>query len=234
MTITARLRIFAALCAALAVTAPAFSQSPAGKRDAGGYPAPTPKLERGRTVYVISSCHFCHGIDLTGAAMGAADLMHMPLVGRDENGNFIGPIVRAGLPNLQTAMPQYPDYTPEQISDLAAYIHYLRQQGRFRELTSTAHEGASDAKAGAEYFNSAGAKCNTCHSITGDLAGIGTKYDAARMRVRLLRPGPQNAVLEGASAGLSAHLKLLERYTDADVKNVLAYLETLKARGSSK
>jgi cytochrome c oxidase cbb3-type subunit 3 len=204
------------------------AQSSDAKRDAGGYPAPTAKLERGRTVYVLSSCHFCHGIDLTGAAMGAADLMHLPLVGRDEDGNLIGPIVHAGLPNLQTAMPQYPDYTQQQISDLAAYIHYLRQQGRYRELTSASETYVTgDAKSGAEYFAGSG-ECYTCHSISGDLAGVGSKYDIAKLRSRMLRPGPDTAISEGAPVGLAAHLKILKRYGDADVRNLLAYLQTAR------
>jgi cytochrome c oxidase cbb3-type subunit 3 len=222
------IRALVSTAVAVAFSVIASAQTPAGQRDAGGYPAPTARLERGRTVYVISSCHFCHGIDLTGAAMGAADLMHLPLVGRDEDGNLIGPIVRAGLPNLQTAMPQYPDYTPHQISDLAAYVHYLRQQGRYRELNAATNDSSGDAKTGETYFTGA-AKCNTCHSVTGDLAGIGAKYEAGRLRARLLRPGADNAVAgEGASAGLNAHLKLLERYSDADVKNLMAYLGSLK------
>jgi cytochrome c5 len=219
------MRIATAILIACAL---ARAQAPSTKGDAGGYPAPTAKLERGRTVYVISSCHFCHGIDLTGAAMGAADLMHLPLVGRDEDGNLIGPIVRAGLPNLQTAMPQYPDYTPQQISDLAAYVHYLRQQGRYRELTA-ASQGSEvgDAKTGEQYFTGIG-KCNTCHSLSGDLAGVIGKYDKAALRQRLLRPGPDNAITEGASAGLASHLKLLERYSDADVQNLIAYLQAAR------
>jgi len=210
--------------ALLAQTAPVQVKN--AKRDAGGVPAPTAELERGRTVYVLSSCHFCHGIDLTGAAMGAADLMHLPLVGRDEGGNLIGPIVRKGLPNLQTAMPQYSDYTDQQISDVAAYIHYLRQQGRYRELIAAGDGGAGDAAAGREYFNGA-AKCGGCHSVDSDLKRIGTKYDDARLRARLLRPGPDNVVAgNGADAGRVAHLKLLERYSDADVRNLLAFLKS--------
>lgn len=208
------------------VASGALAQTPAAKPDAGGYPAPTAKLERGRTVYVISSCHFCHGIDLTGAAMGAADLMHLPLVGRDEDGNLIGPIVRAGLPNLQTAMPQYPDYTPAQISDLSAYIHYLRRKGRYQEWTARGQTGAGDAKAGAEYFSGTG-KCGSCHSLSGNLAGVGAKYNAETLLQRLLRPGP-DFIGEGASAGVVEHLKLLERYSDADVRNLLAYLQASK------
>lgn len=199
----------------------ATAQTP-GKRDAGGYPAPTAELERGRTVFVLSSCHFCHGVDLTGAAMGAANLMYSPLVGRDEKGNLIGPIVRAGLPNLQTAMPQYSDYTDQQIADLAAYIHYLRQQGRYKELTALAN-ATGDASLGRKYFDS---NCGKCHAAARDLAGVAKKYNAAELRAHLLRPAP--AYTEHASAGVIAHGKLLERYRNEDVVNVLAYLATLE------
>lgn len=199
---------------------PALAQA-AAKRDAGGYPAPTPELERGRAVYVLSSCHFCHGVDLTGAAMGAANLMTSAMVGADRNGNLIGAVVRAGLPNLQTAMPQYPDYTNRQIADLAAYIHYLRREGRYRELTEAAHSPAGDAAAGSAYFQS---KCAGCHAR--DLAGVANKYDAVQLRARLLRPAP--VVSEQAPAGAIAHGRLLEVYKDGDVSNLLAYLATLK------
>ena len=47
---------------------------------------------------------------------------------------MIGPLVKAGLPNLQTAMPSYAELTSEEIVDLARYIHFLRQQARFTEL----------------------------------------------------------------------------------------------------
>jgi cytochrome c oxidase cbb3-type subunit III len=208
-------------CSALVASA----QMP-GKRDAGGYPAPTAELERGRTVYVLSSCHFCHGIDLTGAAMGAANLMTSPLVGRDENGNLIGAVVRAGLPNLQTAMPQYSDYTDQQISDLAAYIHYLRQQGRYKELMALKTDLSGDAAAGRAYFQGAG-RCSTCHSPSGDLGGIAKKYSPEILRARFLRPGAAFAS-EGASAGTIAHLKLLEKYSNDDVQNLVTYLMTME------
>jgi cytochrome c oxidase cbb3-type subunit 3 len=195
------------------------------KVDAGGAVAPTAALERGRTVFVLSSCHFCHGIDLTGASMGAADLMHSPLVGADKNGNLIGSIVLAGLPNLQTAMPKFADLTKEQISDLAAYIHYLRQQGRYKELTA-AQLPAGDSAAGKSYFDGSGG-CAKCHSAA-DLKTIVQKYDADTFRSRFLRPGPavpqENAT---PSAGDQAHLRLLENYSPAEVANVMTYLEHL-------
>jgi mono/diheme cytochrome c family protein len=111
----------------------ALAQQPTGPRDAGGYPAPTPELERGRAVYVLNHCHFCHGVDLTRSVMGATDLMRSPLVGADVDGNLIGPVVRAGKPNLQTAMPSYTELTDIEIREMSRYIHFLRQSGRGRQ-----------------------------------------------------------------------------------------------------
>ena len=192
------------------------------ERDAGGFKAPTAALERGRAVYVLNHCHFCHGVDLTQATMGAANLSQSPLVGADEDGNMIGALVKAGLPNLQTAMPSYSELTSEEIVDLARYIHFLRQQARFRELSRLADTPVGDRTAGEAYYE---AKCRSCHSPTGDLSGIGRKYDTATLRARLLRPGPTKPG-EGVdpTAGQAAHLKLLENYTPANVQDLVAYL----------
>jgi len=200
----------------------ASAQAVPGKPDAGGMPAPTAALERGRTVYVLNTCHFCHGVDLTKATMGAAVLLHSPLVGADENGNVIGAVVRAGIPNLQTSMPSYPDLTGQEVEDLAAYIHYLRQRGRHRELTSRPVT-AGDAAAGGTYF---AANCATCHSVSGDLKGLASKYDDTTVRTQVLGPPPPAAADRdaAAAAGRLRHLTLLERYSDDDVRNLVAYL----------
>lgn len=194
----------------------------AQQRDAGGLPAPTASLERGRAVYVLNHCHFCHGVDLTRSVMGATNLVQSRMLGADQDGKLIRGVIRAGLPNLQTAMPSYRELTDEQMLELARYLHYLRQLVKYREL-STASATPGDAAAGRAYFEKA--NCASCHSLTGDLAGVASKHDAATLRARLLRPGPV-APADGAAAvpGHGAHLRLLENYTLADVENLLAYL----------
>jgi cytochrome c oxidase cbb3-type subunit 3 len=220
-----RLTLFLALMlTALFSMGAAAAQANLPKTDAGGPIAPTAALERGRTVYVLNACHFCHGIDLTGAAMGAADLMHSPIVGADRDGDLIGKIVLAGLPNLQTAMPKFADLTQQEIADLAAYIHYLRQQGRYKELIVSSEANAGNWQAGEQYFNGSGG-CGRCHSTSGDLSGIGRKYDGRTLRSRLLNPGPATPVESVTpSVGLQTHLKLLENYTPANVEDLVAYL----------
>jgi hypothetical protein len=44
-----------------------------------------------------------------------------------------------------------------------------------------------DAQAGQIYFSGEG-RCNTCHSPTGDLAGIGAKYSPLALTVAFLTP----------------------------------------------
>ena len=199
----------------------------AQERDGGGVRAPTADLERGRAVYVLNHCHFCHGVDLTRAAMGAANLTQSVLVGADTDGNAIGPLVRAGLPNLQTAMPSYRELTDANIVDLARYVHFLRQQARYRELVAPAAPSPGDATAGRAFFTGAGG-CGSCHSVTGDLAGVRKTRDATTLRARLLRPGPAMPA-DGvpATPGQAAHLKLLENYTLANVQDLMAYLGTI-------
>lgn len=196
----------------------------AQERDGGGFRAPTTALERGRAVYVLNHCHFCHGADLTRATMGAANLTQSVLVGADTDGNAIGPIVRAGLPNLQTAMPSYTELTNDEIVDLARYVHFLRQQARYRELIAPASLPPGDAAAGRAFFTGA-ANCTSCHSVTGDLAEIVRSHDASTLRARLLRPGPA-VPAEGVTVtpGQAAHLTLLENYTLANVQDLLAFL----------
>src|SRR3954453_23354037 len=59
-----------------------------------------PVLQHSKETYVLFGCSYCHGLNLV-ARGEATDLMHSRLVGRDDNGNLIGPLLRAGIP--QTA-----------------------------------------------------------------------------------------------------------------------------------
>jgi cytochrome c oxidase cbb3-type subunit 3 len=209
------------LLAVVRVAALGAQSTTPGVPDAGGFPAPTPALERGRAVYVLNHCHFCHGTDLRRAVMGASDLLRSPLVGADKDGELLGAVVRAGRPNLQTAMPRY-DLTPAELTDLARYIHYLRQTGRYADLTSQPHEGGN-SEAGGSYFSR---RCASCHSVDRDLKGLTSKYEAAALRAQVLRPSAFAQIEGSFTAGRQEHLQLLEQYSETDFANLLAYLRT--------
>jgi cytochrome c oxidase cbb3-type subunit 3 len=139
-------------------------------------------LERGKTAFV-AQCGGCHGSNAKGGENGP-DLIRSVQVIDDENGNLIGPIVR-GARQAQ-GMPKF-DITQAQLSDIVAFLHEGVRAAAERGTYKILNIVTGNAAAGEAYFNGAG-KCNTCHSPTGDLKGIGAKYDPIALQGRFLMP----------------------------------------------
>jgi cytochrome c oxidase cbb3-type subunit 3 len=92
---------------------------------------------------------------------------------------------------VDKGMPKFALSTGD-ISDIADFIHSFPTRGGLGgPIVSPANPVVGDANAGQAYFNGAG-KCNTCHSVTGDLTGIGAKYDPRTL---------QGAILSGTAGG---------------------------------
>lgn len=243
----------------------------------------------GKTVFE-SNCSFCHGSDAEGRS--GPDLTSSALVASDANGNLIGTVVLNGRSG--TAMPAF-KLTRTQIEDIAAFLHYqtsaVRAQKGGRKGVSPDDLQTGDAAAGKAYFNGAGG-CSTCHSPSGDLAGVANRLQGLQLEESFLtvpadtvRPKgeapPRFAALlggvgqpKGAIATVSvtlptgqtikgelayqddfdialidaagyyhswptsqvkftvddpaaAHGRMLSKYTDADIHNLMAYLQTL-------
>lgn len=198
-----------------------------------GEPMADPVLQHSKETYVLFGCAYCHGLYLVTRGE-ATDLMHSRLVGRDENANLIGALLRAGIP--QTAklspMPQFSDLSDQQIADIARWIHYARQQGRYKELMAEATPG--DTAAGKSYFQQT---CSPCHGVDQDLAHIGTRYDAMSLRARVLDPPRLRAEASyrldemhdlRLATGRQRHHALLENYTAEEAANLISYLQTVK------
>jgi len=200
-----------------------------------GPPMADPLMQHSKEMYVLYGCSYCHGLNLESRGE-ATDLLHSRLVGRDENANVIGPLLRSGIP--QTAklspMPQFSDLSDTQIADIARWIHYARQQGRYAELTEAKDAGPGNAAAGKAYFEQ---NCTSCHATGSDLASAARKLDPATLRARLLRPkfvdAPRSMKVEElkdtkTAAARQRHLWLLENYSTEDVANLMAYLQGAK------
>lgn len=124
--------------------------------------------QRGRAVY-SQYCINCHGALAKGVDEGGPDLIRSPLVLRDRLGDQLGPALRT--------LPQHPrSLSAEQVTDVT---HFLKEQiestAKNRNPVVPPNVFTGNADAGRAYFNGAG-KCNTCHSPTGDLVGIGRRY----------------------------------------------------------
>ena len=152
-------------------------------------PADPAVLARGRQIF-SANCSFCHGSDARGGE-GGPNLIRSELVLDDNNGELIATVVKNG--RLDKGMPKF-DLPQEDIASIATFLHSIPVGGR-AETTGTVDPLVGDAKAGEAYFNGAG-KCASCHSVTGDLAGIGAKYTDVRAL--------QGAMLSGEHMGESS------------------------------
>jgi len=143
---------------------------------------PADAVERGQKQFVIQ-CGGCHGADARGDDNGP-DLVRSVIVLDDEKGSLIGPLLRKGFPN--EGMPAF-DLSDAQIQDLAAFLRERTQAAINRNAYPLQNLLTGNAKDGEAYFNGAG-RCNTCHSATGDLAGLSSRFQPAQLQTRFLYP----------------------------------------------
>jgi cytochrome c oxidase cbb3-type subunit 3 len=211
------------------------------------------------------NCSFCHGRD-AGGGDGGPDLKGSKLVTEDVDGDKIGEVIRNGRP--QKGMPHF-DFSDQQIASLMAFIHTLQNNAltRGRRGVDVSDLQTGNLEAGRQYFNGAGG-CATCHSPTGDLAGVASRYQGFALEQRMLYPkDAKSAVTVTLASGqtikgtleyldeftvgmidlkgmyrswrtsdvkynvdapANAHVDLLGKYSDEDVHNLMAYLQTLR------
>jgi len=213
------------------------------------------------------NCAFCHGRDAMGGETGP-DLTQSKLVREDKTGEKITQVIREGRPDNK--MPGFNLSNPE-ISGIIAFI-------RAREAAATAHPGGrrgvavadlqtGNVQAGKQYFDGAGG-CVKCHSPSGDLAGVATRFEGLQLEERMLYPRnaksavtvklasggtvsgilayhdeftialrdrngiycswPTNRVRFTIDSPVDAHVVLFNKYTDDDIHNLMAYLQTLR------
>jgi cytochrome c oxidase cbb3-type subunit 3 len=216
-----------------------------------------------------SQCGFCHGRDAAGGETGP-DLTRSELVAADTRGDKIESLLRAGRP--EQGMPAF-NLTPTDLGAIVAFIHDEKTKseasGGGRRSVDDADLATGDAANGRRYFNGGGG-CAGCHSASGDLAGIATRYQGLALLERMLYPSRGRTapkvtltlasgqtviaplatedefrivVLDSSGARqtyeksavkfkiddpMSAHFDRLGKYTDNDMHNVFAYLDTLK------
>ena len=144
-------------------------------------------LVRGKSLYE-TNCASCHAADLRGTADGKnPNLLRSGTALSDKQGELIGAAIAKHTPAITLV-------EADSVA-IAEYIHSVHAtmggQGSPPGRNPTNVELnvlVGDATAGQTYF---GAACSTCHSVTGDLKGIGSKYPDARAL--------QNAWVAGSS-----------------------------------
>ncbi len=176
--------------------AKAAPQSPAGAQGGRVFhhppdypprpPSPPAEVAQGTQLFE-ANCSFCHGSDARGGETGP-NLVRAQVVLDDQHGELITPIVQNGISGK--GMPKF-DLSASDIAAIASFLHSLPLADRGAATKLDILVG--NANAGQAYFNQ---HCTRCHSVTGDLAGIGAKYDPKTL---------QNLIVSGGARGFGFH-----------------------------
>lgn len=167
---------------------PAAGRSAVPPRQNRAGPADRPGVDeaaakRARPLWA-GECTACHGADGRGTAKGS-NLIRSEMALRDRNGSTMGPFLKKGHPAGQSSR-----LTDDQIYELAQYVReQVNNSFRGSPLFVVRNVLTGDPKAGAAFFSGPG-QCSTCHSTTGDLAGVGAKYEPVDLQQRMLFPRP--------------------------------------------
>ena len=131
-------------------------------------------IARGKSLYAVT-CQACHGADLRGGDVGGPNLLRSQVVLSDQDGELILPIIQGA--RQSTGMPAI-KMTAADVKATATYIHSAvgasKGQGAPPDVgVPVTNILVGDAAAGQKDFAE---KCTSCHSVTGDLQGIATRY----------------------------------------------------------
>lgn len=135
----------------------------------------------------LQNCAACHGENARGAQ--GPNLVRSTLVLHDEKGRDIGPVIRDGRPGA--GMPPFPKLSADQIYDISEYLHLQVEKAANRGLYGKIYADRrsqikGDAQRGQQFFT---ANCSGCHSVTGDLAKIATRFpEAAALQSHFIWP----------------------------------------------
>ena len=139
---------------------------------------------RGRTVWV-AECIECHGTSARGTDKGK-NLIQSDMVLHDRYGRTLVPFLAKGHP-MQSGRKSA-SLSQTEVADLSHFIHErVYDTLRGSPIFQPQNLLTGNARAGEAWFNGAG-RCSTCHSATGDLKGIGGRYDPATLQGRFLFP----------------------------------------------
>jgi cytochrome c oxidase cbb3-type subunit III len=241
-------------------------QAPTANPSSGPKSYPPELVQTGAALF-RQDCSFCHGRDAAGGESGP-DLTRSHLVTRDVNGDRIGPVIRNGRPDK--GMPPF-DISDPQVAALVAFVHTQQQNADAnkggRKGVDVADLQTGNVEAGKRYFEGAGG-CVKCHSATGDLAGVASRYQGLQLEEQMLYPRHARskvsvtlasgetitgrlAYVDEFTVGLvdesgmyrswrtrdvkykvdspvDAHIEQFPKYTDDDIHNLMAYLQTLR------
>jgi cytochrome c oxidase cbb3-type subunit 3 len=158
-------------------------------------------VERGGKIFA-AQCASCHGANARGGASTKTDvdLLRSEIVVMDHSGRELPAFLAIGRPEKQ--MPKF-ELSHDDGVDLATWLHYQVSLVTLWQQYTRMNVLSGDPKAGEAFFNGPVGKCSTCHSVTGDLKGIGQKnnHDAGNLQSAILGGGGRGGGRGGGFPG---------------------------------
>jgi cytochrome c oxidase cbb3-type subunit III len=145
--------------------------------------------KRGAPVYA-SNCAFCHGPTARGAE--GPSLLTSDVVLGDDHGEKIVPFLHQGRPSK--GMPAFAQVDDSQLKDVTEFLHLQIENYANRGGYKVANILVGNPDKGKTMFD---ARCAKCHSMSGDLAHVGSKFkplDLQRYWIAPDRTTPARAV----------------------------------------
>jgi cytochrome c oxidase cbb3-type subunit 3 len=154
-----------------------------------------PGVQQGKALFQ-QNCAICHGAGATGGV--GPNLLESAIVQNQKYyGDEVTLVIQGG--RASRGMPAFPMMTDANVSDILAFLHARIEISESNGSSASARSSelkrllTGNAEAGKKYFYGEG-KCTTCHSPTGDLAGIANKYQPEDLQSRFLYPPDDNVM----------------------------------------
>ena len=161
---------------------PRVARGPGGSRAflGLGVPPDVEAAKRGAPIFA-SNCAFCHGPTARGAE--GPSLLTSDAVLADDHGEKLVPFLHQGRPSK--GMPAFTQLEDTQLTDVTEFLHLQVENYANRGSYQVADILVGDPAKGKTYFDS---KCSGCHSVSGDLAHVGTKFKPLDLQRRWISP----------------------------------------------
>ena len=144
------------------------------------------QVDRGGKTFA-AQCASCHGANGRGgkSTKTDVDLLRSDFLLMDHSGREFTEFLKFGRPEKN--MPKF-DLPQSDSVDVAMWLHHEVTVAVERQAYEKLNVFSGDAKAGEKFFNGNVGMCNTCHSVTGDLKGIGekTSHNAPALQAAIL------------------------------------------------
>ncbi len=160
--------------------------------------APDAEAAKRGTPVFAQNCAACHGPDARGGI--GPNLLYSNQLLDDDHGEKLAPFLKVGRP--EKGMPPFAQLGDAALKDVTEFLHQqvdnYANRGTYQNVNNLL---VGNAKAGSAYFTK---NCTTCHSLTGDLKGIGAKFrplDLQRYMIFPERDGHPSRMIRATVVG---------------------------------